>query len=280
MPNVSPSIEASKTIVIIPARNEAKALADLIPRIPAWVDRVIVVDNASTDETSSVAEAKGAWVIHEAQLGYGAACSAGLKRALSENADFIVFMDGDASDDPAEIVSLLAPLHAGEADLVIGRRKQSVGMTFPQRAGTRLVCTLLSIGFGTTVGDIGPFRAATHRLLSELPLVDRGFGWTAEMQAEALRAGERLLEVDVSWRSGVSPSEISGNWRGVLRAARDLLRHSIREIILYRIDRYHGYAVARGYADARGYAESAKPPPPRPPEPITRERPVSSEPLK
>ena len=223
--------------VIIPARNESDALRALLPRIPDWVDRTIVVDNASTDGSGRVAEALGAEVLREDRIGYGAACAAGLAVALSSDTQIVVFLDGDGSDDPQEMARLVNPIIDGQAGLAIGVRRACEPMPVHQRLGTRLVCAILTLGFGTRVRDLGPFRAGSASVLADLPLTDRGFGWTAEMQAEAMRFGVPIVEVEVSWRRGMGKSEITGTWRGVARAARDLIRHSLREALIFRVDR-------------------------------------------
>ncbi len=223
--------------MIIPARNEAPALRELLQRIPDWVDHTIVVDNASSDGSGGVAKSLGATVIREDRVGYGAACAVGLDFALSSGSQIVVFLDGDGSDDPREMARLVDPIIRGDAKLSIGVRQCRDAMPIQQRLGTRLVCSLMSLGFGTRVRDLGPFRAGHAEALASLPLVDRGYGWTAEMQAQALRFGVTIQEVEVSWHRGSGTSEITGSWIGVARAARDLIRHSLREIVMFRFER-------------------------------------------
>ena len=90
--------------VVIPALNEEQAIARVLEAIPTWVDRVIIVDNGSTDRTAQVAAASGAHVIHESRRGYGSACLAGI--AAIDDADVAVFLDADrlvAGDTVADI---------------------------------------------------------------------------------------------------------------------------------------------------------------------------------
>jgi len=225
-------------------RNEAVALPALLSRIPSWVDHVVVADNASEDGSGALARQAGATVLRVERIGYGAACAAGLAQALSVAPQVVVFLDGDGSDDPAEMSRLVDPILQEKAALTIGCRRGASRMPWHQRWGTQLVCRVLEIGFGTPVRDLGPFRAADARALARLPLTDRGFGWTAEMQAQALRFEMSVLEVPVSWRRGQSDSEISGTCAGVARAARDLLRHSLREVALYRLQRARRWRLA------------------------------------
>lgn len=232
--------------LVLPIRNEAVALPGVLEAVPDWVDQIIVVDNGSTDGSGAIAAHMGAEVLVEPRLGYGAACATGLARARQTSAHVIVFMDGDGSDDPSEMGALVDPIAKGHASLVIGCRSGTERMRWHQRFGTHSVCRLLSIGFQRAVTDLGPFRAASLDALVELPLRDRGFGWTAEMQAQAYRAGLEVMEVDVSWRPGLSASEISGTWRGVLRAGSALVGHSLREIAGNGLDRLRRRPEWRG----------------------------------
>ena len=95
-----------KITVVIPAFNEEGAIGDVVSAVPAdGVREVIVVDNGSTDETAGVAAAVGARVIKEPRPGYGSACSAGARAAT--RSDVLVFLDGDRSDDPEQLLSLI-----------------------------------------------------------------------------------------------------------------------------------------------------------------------------
>ncbi|MFB6097808.1 MAG: glycosyltransferase, partial [Salinibacter sp.] len=89
------------TLVIIPAFNEARAIGQVIGDIPdPLVDEVVVVNNASTDETEGNARAAGATVVSEDCQGYGYACLRGIEYAKAKQPDVLVFLDGDYSDHP------------------------------------------------------------------------------------------------------------------------------------------------------------------------------------
>src|SRR5687767_10594830 len=104
--------------LIIPALNEAESLGPLLAEVPTGlIHQIIVVDNGSTDRTAEVAQAASALVVHEPRRGYGFACAAGT--ALADG-DVLVFMDGDGSFVPEELINLIKPLAQGEADLVLG----------------------------------------------------------------------------------------------------------------------------------------------------------------
>ena len=105
--------------LILPCLDEGPALAALLPRVPADFS-VIVSDNGSSDDTATVARRLGAKVVTEPSPGYGAAVHAGPLAATSE---YVAFMDGDGSFDPADLVPMLADVHEGRADLAVGRRR-------------------------------------------------------------------------------------------------------------------------------------------------------------
>src|SRR5439155_15683881 len=109
--------------IIIPALNEEDALQQLLAEIPRdCAQWIIVVDNGSTDNTAAVARSAGAIVASEPVRGYGRACRTGLRTAAEQGAEILIFMDGDGSDDPADLPMMLAPLETGQADFVIGSR--------------------------------------------------------------------------------------------------------------------------------------------------------------
>src|SRR5437667_3277974 len=112
-----------KVAIVIPALNEEAALHRLLAELPPnFAQWVIVVDNGSTDATAAVAQRSGAIVASEPLRGYGRACLKGFKTACSLGAEVVIFMDGDRSDDPADLPVMLAPIREGRADSVIGSR--------------------------------------------------------------------------------------------------------------------------------------------------------------
>ena len=114
----------SHVAVVMPALNEEKALPAILERMPEIVDRVVVVDNGSTDATAAVARAHGSNVVREPERGYGAACLAGIRylSQLPGPPTVVVFMDADGSDDPVDIERVVRPILRDEADIVLGVR--------------------------------------------------------------------------------------------------------------------------------------------------------------
>ncbi|MEM7710559.1 MAG: glycosyltransferase family 2 protein [Pseudomonadota bacterium] len=206
--------------VVIPAYNEADALPKVLSGIPDWVDAVIVADNGSTDGTGDVARAHGATVVRVEEMGYGRACLAGVKAA--GDCDILVFMDGDASDDPHDMASLVAPIRDGLADLVIGSRargeRERGSLTIQQQFGNALACQLIKMIWGHGFTDLGPFRAIRRSAYEQLDMQAPTFGWTVEMQVRALKHGLICAEVPAAYRKRLGTSKISGTVRGVVLA--------------------------------------------------------------
>ena len=162
----SPNLARKRRIVaVIPALNEALSIARVVTGLLASaageLDRVIVVDNGSTDDTAALAAAAGAEVVRAARRGYGRACLAGVLAA--HDADIVVLLDGDAADNPSDLPRVLAPLLRGEADLVVGSRtlgtREAGAMTPQQIVGNALVAWIMRHLYGMRVSDLGPFRA-------------------------------------------------------------------------------------------------------------------------
>ena len=206
--------------VVIPARNEEKALGKVLSEIPDNVDSVIVADNGSTDGTACVARDHGAEVVTVPEAGYGRACLAGIDAAGT--CDIIVFLDGDASDYPGQLTELVAPIAADTADLVIGSRvlgqREKGSLTPQQRFGNALACLLMRLFWKSKFTDLGPFRAIRKSSLDSLNMEAPTFGWTVEMQVRALKQGLRCDEVAVDYRKRIGKSKISGTVKGVVLA--------------------------------------------------------------
>ncbi len=211
--------------VIIPALNEELALPRVINDIPDCVDRIIVVDNNSQDNTAAVARSAGAVVLSEPVRGYGAACLRGLTAV--EDSDIIVFIDGDYSDFPSEMINLIEPITDDDFDFVIGSRilghQHSGALTPQQKIGNALACKLMQLFWKAEYTDLGPFRAIKSQALSRLNMSDRSYGWTIEMQIKAVLHGLKIKEVPVSYRSRIGTSKISGTFKGTLLASFKIL---------------------------------------------------------
>jgi glycosyltransferase involved in cell wall biosynthesis len=211
--------------IIIPAYNEEKSIVHVLRDIPkAHVRNILVCNNASTDRTAEVAAENGAIVVNQPQRGYGNACLAGMdfvaKTAIKP--DIVVFLDGDYSDYPEELLLLIAPIIDKKADMVIGSRalgaRESGSMTPQQVFGNWLATRMIRLFFNYTFTDLGPFRAIRYDSLLKIGMVDRNYGWTVEMQVKAAKLKMACTEIPVTYRRRIGVSKVSGTIKGTILA--------------------------------------------------------------
>ncbi len=216
---------ADKVAIVIPALNEEAALRSLLAELPRDFARwIIVVDNGSTDATASVAQHAGVIVASEPTRGYGHACLKGFRTACSLGAEIVIFLDGDGSDDPADLPMMLAPISEGLADFVIGSRvttRAERGAVPPQaRLGNWLVSRLIGILYGVSLHDIGSFRVIRCSLLEALEMREMTFGWPVEMLVKAAQANYRIVELPIHYRHrSHGRSKVAGTLIGSVKAA-------------------------------------------------------------
>lgn len=221
-----------KISLIIPALNEEESLSGVLASVPPGaVNEIIVVDNGSTDNTATVARRAGARLVTEPRRGYGAACWAGFRS--SEDANILVFMDGDGSFLPGEIPRLTEPITSGKADLVVGSRilraEDARAIPLHARLGNRWVASIIGFAAAIPISDLGPFRAISRKALENLAMQERTYGWPCEMIIKAGKLGYRVLEVPVSYRPRTGgKSKVSGTPIGSIKAAFAMLRVTAR----------------------------------------------------
>ena len=210
-----------KLSVVIPAFNEEQAIGEVVRSVPGdRIHDIVVVDNGSTDETAKKAALAGARVVFESRPGYGAACLAGAQAAA--DADVLVFLDGDRSDDPRQLEMVAGPVFDNRADLVIGSRINGLlekgAMPLHGRLGNRLIVSLLQLLYGTNITDIGSFRAIKSQTLFELKMEQMTYGWPVEMVVKAARKGLRIQSVPIHYRRRIGKSKVTGTLRGTILA--------------------------------------------------------------
>jgi len=210
-----------KISVVIPAFNEEQAIGEVVRAVP--MDRIhdiVVVDNGSTDDTATQASLAGARVVFEPRPGYGSACLAGAQAAAE--ADVLVFLDGDRSDDPRQLETVAAPVLDNRADLVIGSRIKGTlekgAMPLHGRLGNRFVVSLLRRFYGANITDIGSFRAIKSQTLFGLEMEQMTYGWPVEMVVKAARKGLRIQSVPINYRRRIGKSKVTGTIRGTILA--------------------------------------------------------------
>jgi glycosyltransferase involved in cell wall biosynthesis len=217
---------SSRISIIIPAFNEESSIGLVLDALPQdKIHEIIVVNNNSNDDTARVATEHGARVVEEPRKGYGSACLKGIDEL--DAPDIVVFLDGDFSDFPEEIVELVNPIEKGDADFVLGSRMilpESRRALLPQALyGNRLAVFLIKLFFNYSFTDLGPFRAIRYKSLMAIGMQDIDFGWTVEMQVKAVKNGLRIEEVPVKYRERIGVSKITGTVSGTFKAGTKII---------------------------------------------------------
>tara|TARA_B100000767_G_scaffold275243_1_gene311206 strand:- start:3430 stop:4122 length:693 start_codon:yes stop_codon:yes gene_type:complete len=215
--------------VIIPAYNEQDSIGFVIRGIPKIVDEIIVINNNSTDNTAQVAEDSGAKVLFEKRVGYGYACLKGIDYLKQKEIkpDVVVFLDGDFSDFPEQVIQLIAPIQKKNIDFVVGARVKELreeGSLKPQQVfGNWLACFLMKILYKSNFTDLGPFRAIRWNTLVDLKMTDKTYGWTIEMQLKVLEKKIPYKEIKVNYRQRIGVSKVSGTLKGTVFAGTKII---------------------------------------------------------
>jgi hypothetical protein len=197
-----------RVVAVVPAYNESGAIGRVVEEIRAALPgaEIVVVDDASADDTAAVAEARGATVLRlPFNVGIGGAVQTGFRYALEQGFDRAVRLDGDGQHDASEIPVLFAPLERGEADLVIGSRfvdgSTSYRPPLARRLGIRVFARLVSLLGGQRVTDTTSGFVAIDRAGIELFAREYPHDYPeVEATLVALRSGLRLSQVQVEMR--------------------------------------------------------------------------------
>jgi len=147
--------------------------------------------------------------------------------ALDRKPDIIVFLDGDYSDYPEEIIQLIRPVIEKNDDMVIGSRALGVmesGAMMPQQIfGNWLATNLIKSIYNYSFTDLGPFRAIKYDKLIAMKMADKTFGWTVEMQVKAAKMKLKTSEIPVRYRKRIGKSKVSGTIKGSILAGHKIL---------------------------------------------------------
>lgn len=199
-------LESARIAVVVPAFNEARWIAETVASVPAFVDHVLVVDDASSDTTSALArEARAEVIRHAENRGVGAAIITGYRRARALGADVVAVMAGDGQMDPVDLPAVLRPILDGEADYVKGNRLRYPGVfrTMPPErlAGTAVLAWLTRHAAGLpSLGDSQcGYTAISAAAIDALDLdaIWPRYGYPNDLLGALARAHLRVGEVVV-----------------------------------------------------------------------------------
>lgn len=221
-----------KVIAVIPAYNEASRLTSVITNVRAFVDEVIVVNDGSDDASGDVAAAAGATVVsHHINCGAGAATMTGIEAARLRSASIVITIDADEQHDPKDIPALLAPLKAGECDIVFANRFGNRNrIPFIRRIFNWIGNLVSLIATGRWVKDSQcGFKAIGPKALAEIDLRMSGFEFCTEIVRESVQHKWRVVEVPIKViYSEYSLAKGQSFASGVKTALKILLRSFLR----------------------------------------------------
>ncbi|TMD60219.1 MAG: glycosyltransferase family 2 protein [Chloroflexi bacterium] len=232
-------------VVVMPAYNAAKTVERTYRDIPRdVVERVILVDDVSSDDTVDIARRLGIDVVlHARNRGYGANQKTCYARALADRPDVVVMVHPDYQYDPTCIPAVIAPILAGDADIVLGSRllgdPLAGGMPFWKYVSNRFLTIVENIVFGQRLSEYHTgFRAYSAGLLRTLAWHRNsdGFIFDQELIAQSVAAGMRISEVAVPTRYFAEASSV--NFKTSVRYGLDTLGVVLR----YKL---HGWGLRR-----------------------------------
>lgn len=202
-------MKKSNVSIVIPAKNEARAISDVIESVRRHVpdSEIIVVDDGSTDETKVMASAAGARVIsHLYSMGNGAAIKTGAREA---NGDFIVFMDADGQHNAGDIPRLLEKLEKG-FDMVVGARSNNGHASSSRGIANRFYNRLAKYMTNQDVLDLtSGFRAVqANRFREFLYLLPNGFSYPTTITMAFFRAGYPVAYIPIIAAQRIGKSHI------------------------------------------------------------------------
>ena len=208
-----------KVIVVMPAMNAARTLVRTVEAIPRdLVDEVVLVDDASSDETLAMARGLPLHVLwHPHNAGYGANQKTCYLEALQRDADAVVMLHPDGQYEPELIGRMVDPILRGRADLVLGSRLARPGMAIEngmprwKYLANRVLTTIENRMMGTSLSEAHTgYRAYSRRLLLTVPFLRNSsdFSFDSELLMQAVHFGMRIEEVPARGRYADDASSV------------------------------------------------------------------------
>lgn len=226
-----------KTVVIIPAYNEAASMALVLDNLAReGITRVIVaLDPHNRDDTVAVLARRGVPYVVAPSTGYDNAVHAATQALprFHPDSEYVLFSDAGNKYD-CSVVLLFARALASGADMVLGNRVNAWQyLLWHQRLGTQLVLLPIRMYFGAHLHDLGPVRMARRALIEKLDMRPKMFRWPTESLVKALAIGAKVVEVPITLTPRIGTSKVSGNLKRSLRAGLEM--YSALKFFRYKI---------------------------------------------
>lgn len=232
-------------VIIIPAYRVERHIRNVITSVPKWVKNIIVVDDASPDQTGKIVkdlqsqDNRIIYIRHEKNQGVGGAMITGFKKALEINADIMVKVDGDDQMDLSFLPNLVCPLENGEADYAKGNRfihySSLRKMPLIRRLGNLVLSFLVKAasGYWNIFDPTNGFIGIRKEVLAILPLekIDKGFFFETSMLANLYLINAKVVDIPMPARYGEESSNLKVS-RVLIEFPFKLLRVLIRRLLL------------------------------------------------
>ena len=204
-------------LACIPAYNEENHIADVIKKSLLHVDRVVVCDDGSKDETAKIAKSAGAIVISQSNQGYGAAIATLFDYARRNNAKIMVTLDADGQHNPDQIPLLIDAIISHDVDVSVGSRflgnSEASGY---RKAGIKIITSAANYGSNLKVSDSqSGFRAYSKKAINAIHPTEQGMSVSTEILLKISNKGLSLAEVPIDITYGSDTSEHNSVSHGV-----------------------------------------------------------------
>ncbi len=216
----------------IPSYNEESYIENIVKSAKKHVDKVVVCDDGSTDNTAQIAKNAGAIVIsHKKNMGYGAAIISLFDYARENNADIMITIDGDGQHNPEQIPLLLNTLTQHNVDVVIGSRFLNKNSETPgyRKRGIKIITSAANVGTDLKVSDSqSGFRAYSKNAINVIHPTDEGMSVSTEILIKISNKGLSIAEVPITVSYNGNTSEQSPVPHGISVLANTLKYISIK----------------------------------------------------
>jgi glycosyltransferase involved in cell wall biosynthesis len=221
-----------KVSIIIPIYNEVELLPTVLEHVRALpLDKeLVLVDDRSTDGTVELLRAEEQQsdtrvVYHDSNQGKGTAIRSGLRHATG---DIIIIQDADMEYDPNDILAVVQPILEGRTRVAYGSRFRGtiIGMRLPNRVANYILAWMVTILYGQRITDEATaYKAFRREVIGKIRLTCKRFEFCPEVTTKVLRAGEKIIEVPVSYRARDFEEGKKIGWRDFFVAVWTLLKN-------------------------------------------------------